>query len=134
MAIIRGQLLAVSWAGTQIEDQTDSEISFEGEMDEITTKDSTGNWKEFTPGLKGWTVSLSGNYDPTATEGADEAIDELIAGTSATVLFTTGVSGNREFTGTGYVSSVNTSAPLSGPATYSIEIQGTGVPTAQNTA
>jgi TP901-1 family phage major tail protein len=135
MAIIRGQVLAWSVGGTQIEDQTEGEISFEADMDEVTTKDSTGNYKEFLPGLKGWSGSLSGNYDPLETvEGADDAIDDIIAGTSLTVLFATATATNRQWTGTAFVSSVSLTAPLSGPATYSIQFQGSGVPTAADTA
>ncbi|MCR9252291.1 MAG: phage tail protein [bacterium] len=134
MAAVRGQVLAWSVGGVQVEDQTDSEISFELEMDDFTSKDSTGNWKEFLPGLKSWSGSCSGTYDPTATEGADESIDDLIAGTALTVLFTTGTTGNRQWTGTAYITSANIQAPLTGPATYSISFQGTGVPTAADTA
>ena len=132
MAIIRGQLLAFSWGGVQVEDQIDGEITFESDMDEATSKDSSGNWRDFLYGLKGWSGSCTINYDPVATEGVDEAIDELIAGTTATLLFTTGVTSNREWTGTALVQNVSIQAPLSGPATASIQFQGTGTPTAQN--
>lgn len=134
MGIIRGQVLAWSLGGAQIEDQVDGSIQLTADADEVTTKDSTSNFREYLTGLKGWTGSLSGNYDPLATDGADEVIDDLITGSAITVLFTTGTAGNREWTGSAIITDVSIDAPLSGPATYSITFQGTGVPTAQNTS
>lgn len=116
---IRGQALHILVDSVALEGLTDNTLSISNDMDECTSKDSAGNWREFLPGLRAGTGSFTLNYDTSATEGGDDAFDAIAAGTSLVLVFTTGVTAETEWTATGYLDSWEKNDPLEGVSTIS---------------
>lgn len=111
---------------TAINNLEDCELSLEAEAIDVTTKDSNG-WKEVLHGLKSWTISGGGILDFAATEGVEEIFDDLVAGTAGTIKFSTSVTGDSEFSGSGIYTSLSISAPKEDKVSFSFTITGTGV-------
>lgn len=92
---------------------------------DITTFDSNG-WKDFTVGDKEWSLSIEGNYAMDAAENGDEAADDIIAGTSHTVLLSTEVTGDTTFSGTAWPESLDINSSQGDKVTLSVTYKGTG--------
>ena len=94
------------------------------EMD-ITSKDSI-SWKGILPTVKDWSISCDGLVVLESTANADKVLDLLIAGTEVQVKFTTNISGDKYWYGQAYVTSVEMSAPMDEPVSYSCTFVGNG--------
>lgn len=106
--------------------QTDASISMSTNMFETTCKDS-GADSAFFPGSKTWTASGSGNLAFDATYGGEELFAAWNAQTSMTAVLKTGVTGDKVYTGTAYISSLSiNSSGNDEPVTFDYELQGTG--------
>lgn len=92
---------------------------------DITSMDSS-NEKDFNVGDQEWSLDLEAFYDPAAAEGGDEAIDDLQAGTSHTLLVSSEVSGDTTFSGSAYPTSVSIAASKGSGVKVSVSYQGTG--------
>lgn len=123
---IQGRLVTVLVNSTALDDQMDSEISIELELDDATTKLSTNQWREFLPSYKSATGSCQGNISWDATEGVSEAFSDITTPTLITVLFSTEVSGDTTYAASAYMTNWTLSFPTSGMATYSYSYQLTG--------
>lgn len=124
--IIQGRLMKVNIGGVVLDDQLDTNISVSADMDEITTKLSTGQWKEFLPSFKGATASASGYVSFDATEGISEAFAAITAGTALTFLLSTGVTGDTTYSASAYLTTWNVDAPKDGIMGFSFDYQITG--------
>lgn len=100
------------------------------DMIDVTCKDSSGNY-EVIPGQVSWEGSCDGVIDFSSTFGYNEAATKLLAGTAVTLKWSTEVSGDVEFTGSAYLTSVEASGGTNEAATLSISFQGTGALTQQ---
>lgn len=106
--------------------QTDASISMSTNMFETTCKDS-GAWAEPRPGTKSWTASGTANLAFDATYGIDELFAAWTAQTEIAVLFQTSVSGDSEFSGSGYISSLEVTSNGNDEAvTFSYQLDGAG--------
>jgi hypothetical protein len=124
--IIQGRLIKLFVGGTAIDDQLDSSLSISADMDEITTKLSTAQWKEFLPSFKGATGSVSGYISFDAAEQVTEAVAAITAGTLLTLLFSTANTGDATWGASAYANNVNIEFPKDGPASFSFDYQITG--------
>lgn len=109
---------------------TECSLSFDQELRETTCAQSGAN-REFLPGLLTATGSFSGlhAFDDSNFAGED-FYDWLAAQTAKTVKFTTGVTGDIEFSGSAYVTNVTMQGGQNGQnATYSGSVQFTGAMT-----
>lgn len=129
MATINGTLILLRNDATTIVGQTDSSMTMTADMLDATTKDSTAKAKEFIPGETGWTVSVSGLYDPAATAlgSVSKAITDLKAGTAWTVKFGQNTTDDNYWTGSALIQSVTLNGPKNDLASYTIELQGTAI-------
>lgn len=98
-------------------------------MIDVTSKDSTSQYREFLPGLRdGGEVSITIGYDPS---GATHAIlkTDFDSGTAASwkILFADGSSYSATFSG--FVKSFNPTGPLDDELTADVVIKVTGVVT-----
>ena len=109
--------------------QIDSSMNLTADMLDATTKDSTDGAKEYCAGETGWTMSVSGLYDPDASTGTgvSDAITALKAGTEWTVKYGQTTTGGKYFTGVALVSGVTLNGPKNELSNYSVELQGSGV-------
>jgi predicted secreted protein len=106
-------------------------VKFEGDKIPTTTKDSEG-WDEFIGGLKRWSGSGTAilAFTPgTGKVNATAIIDEFLTGDRlATAKFTTGVTGEKEVTGTIFMDSIEISAVMESAMEISFSFTGSGKP------
>jgi TP901-1 family phage major tail protein len=129
MGKIVGKYLVVTVGSNAYTALRSSTFEMAADMIDVTTADSTGGWKEYLAGEKGGTISIEGLYDTSATEGFEEAADDLISGAVATFKYGETESGTTYWTGSGLISSVSITGDKNDGASYSLTIQLTGAVT-----
>lgn len=131
MAVKNGTLIVLKLATEKVNGLTSNGIDFARDMIDVTTKDSTGNAKEYIPGEKGATISAEGKWDEaTSNYTLTELFAAFDAGTALAFVFGGLVSGDITYSGSAYLSAFNATAPKNGEATWSATLQVTGVVTA----
>lgn len=116
---------------TTLVGQTDASMTANADMLDSTTKDSTSKGKTFIGGETGWTLSVSGLYDPAAAAAGSVsgAFTDLKAGTAWTIKFGQVTSGSKHWGGSAYIQSVTINGPKNDLASYTLEMQGTAAVT-----
>ena len=104
-----GSLLGVYIGGTKIAHGTNCSIDLSMATRDTTTKDNSG-WQELAEGLRNISVSAEMVFAYDATYGADDLMTHYTGRTSMTVRFTTGVTGDKYWEFTGWLTSLNISA------------------------
>lgn len=104
---------------------TSCTLSLSNDLPEATTKTSAG-FQEVISGVKSGEISFEGlvNYDHA--NNAIQAADLLIAGTKVDWSFGTGVTGDAVYSGEGFLNSVEMSAEMESPVSFSGSITVTG--------
>lgn len=115
-----------------------AKLSISMDTREISSKDSTGDFKDYASGKFGWTVSSDALVNFAAT-GTTNSVDDLytmmINKTLVNIAFgqKTGTSpswtvntNKKRYTGQAYITSIDLNASDNDNATYSINLQGTG--------
>jgi len=126
MAIINGRNLIVKVDGTAIASAQDCQITLNNDLPDATTKDSAG-WAEHIVGLKDWSGSCSGLYDPdNANVTIEDIMDTIISGTKVEIFFGVEVNGKVFYSGDANFDSAGIAAPNESPSTYDISFKGTG--------
>jgi len=133
MAVFNGTNLLLKIEGATVGHTTSCSLSLSTDLPDATTKDSAG-FSEIIVGTKSGEISFDGLVDYTDTANAKEFADYLLAGTQLTCVFGTATSGEKIFTAEGYLSSVEISAEMESPVSYSGSITLTGAITASNNA
>ncbi len=120
-----GRGLRISIGGVAIIGATSCSLNVSADTLETATKDSTGNWKNFTPAGLSATLTHSGLL---STGGADISPHwaALIAGTVFMWEFTDGVSGTNKWSGAGFFTGMSIEAPDLQNSTIELPIQITG--------
>lgn len=124
--IFNGSLLSVKVNSNKILNSTSCTLSLSADTPEATTKDS-GGFQELIVGVKSGEISFEGlvAYDAGGEQIGDVSAD-LLAGTQVTWEFSTDVSGDDKYTGTGFISSIEITAEMESPTSYSGTIVTTG--------
>jgi len=104
---------------------TSCTLTLNNDLPEATTKDSSG-FQEVIAGVMSGEISFDGlvAYDDTAN--AIELNDYLLARTEITCVFGTAETGDDVYTANGFLSSVETTAEMESPVSYSGSITLTG--------
>ena len=123
--ILKHDDLYVLVNSTKFDHLTSITFSVNQETIDITSMDSSG-WRDLTVADKNWSLSVEAMYAMDATEGADEAYDDLVAGTSVTLLVTSEVTGDTTYTGSAVVTSWSVNPSKGSAVTASISFEGTG--------
>jgi len=89
---------------------------------EITSFDSQG-WKEYLAGLKEWSGSFEGNFEPTDTNGQQALINAWVNGESVNLELRIDVT--RKFAGSAFVKP-SIEMPVDDKGGFSCDFQGTG--------
>lgn len=126
MSVQNGDVLILLIGSTQLGALLSNSFNASADMLDATSKDS-GGAKEYISGEYGWGMSFEALYDPAATEGFSEALGYVKAGTSLDVYWGGETAGDAYFNGNALMSSVDLSGPKNEVASYSGELQGTGV-------
>lgn len=122
---INGTKLLVYVGSTAITHATKHTLELNMDTRDATTKDSAG-WTETLEGKRNWTISGEAMFAFDATYGHDELTALIINRTSVTLKFSTEVSGDTYFTGTGWLKSCSADASNEETTTYSFSFEGTG--------
>lgn len=104
---------------------TSCSMSLSHDLPEATTKDSNG-YSEFISGVRGGTISFEGlvAYDDSAN--AEEIIGYVTGRNKVDWSFGTAASGDTVYEGEGFISSIEVSAEMESPVSFSGEITITG--------
>ena len=106
--------------------QVDFSLNMSTNMFSTTCKDSAAN-ESFLPGSKSWTGSGTGNMAFDATYGFSDLFSAWNNQTTVAMVFQTGVTGDKKYSGTTYVSSLTLNSSGTDEAvTFDFELQGTG--------
>lgn len=130
MAKFNGTKVKVLIGATALSNIEDCSLEINSADIDVTDKDS-GGWAEFLAGLKDWTITVSGILDFAGVENVDEIVDDIINGVSASIKFSTTITGDSEFAGTGRYNNISISAPKEDKVSWSATIRGSG-PLARN--
>ena len=122
---INGTLIKLSFGGTIVAFLTSNEKTKEMSPRETSNKDSGGN-KEILEGMKSWGGSGSGYAAEDATFGYEEVWDLIEAASVVTVLESSGVVGDVEYSGSAFVTSLSRTSGLEETVTFDISYEGTG--------
>tara|TARA_R110002050_G_scaffold192008_5_gene326891 strand:- start:368 stop:769 length:402 start_codon:yes stop_codon:yes gene_type:complete len=133
MAVFNGTNLILSIEGATLGHTTSCNLSLSSDLPEATTKDSAG-FSEVITGTKSGEISFDGLVDYTDSSNSVELADFLLAGTALTCVFGTVASGERIYTAEGFLNSIEVSAEMESPVSYSGTITLTGAITASNNA
>jgi hypothetical protein len=103
-------------------------VTFDAALDQLDTSAFNVGVRSFIPGLSGATITVSGDYDPTDTNGQVALVN---AWSNKTLLTTTTapeflVNGTNGFSADAYVSAFNVGSAVEGKATVSFTLQLTG--------
>jgi len=122
---ILSDLYKITVDGTEIDNLQN--VSFEANVDnrDVTTKDSSGN-REILPTTFSGTMSGEIVVALDAAYGVEELYDALAAKSEVTVVKTTGVSGDVQWSSAGYFSSVSIESPTQDNVTASFTVELTG--------
>lgn len=124
-----GTLQVLTLDGTVLAKLTNTDITMDTNLFEVTSKES-GGYAEFLPGLRNITYSVEGIADfQSANKDLADIFTIYTSRASCALVWTNAVTGDKKITQTGYLTSCNISAPMEDTVTYSLEFQGTGTPT-----
>ena len=124
-SVFNGTNLLLSVEGNVLGHTTSCSLSLSNDLPEATTKDSNG-FQEVIAGVISGELSFDGLVDYSDTANAIELADYLLARTQITCVFGTAETGDAIYTAEGYLSSVEQSAEMESPVSYSGSITLTG--------
>ena len=116
----------VSSTPTAIAGSTENTLTVNGEVIDVTTKDSQG-WRDLMAGLASWSISGAGKFDDAAAFGYSDLLALLVAKAPVTIRMSFEESGVPYWTGEAIITSLELAAPLEDAVTFSYTFEGTGV-------
>lgn len=104
---------------------TSCSMSLSHDLPEATTKDSNG-WTEVISGVRGGEINFEGLVAFDDSSNAEEIIGYVTSRNKVDWSFGTAASGDTVYEGEGYISSIEVSADMEAPVSYSGTITITG--------
>jgi len=132
--IFNGTNLVVLVGNEVVAHSTSCSLSVSVDLPDSTTKSSNG-WADQIGGLKSWSLTTDGlaTVEPTgANYVVGDIFTQLALRTTVTVKFTTVstgstvVPGDLVWSGLAFIESLDVTADMESPATYSVSFTGTG--------
>lgn len=133
--VFNGTSLVVLVGAEVVAHATSCSLSLSTDLPETTDKQS-GGWAEHLAGAKSWTLTTDGlaTVDPAATASyytTGELMSAIANRTKVTVKFTTvsgttAVIGDLYWSGEAFIESMDITADMESPVTYSASFTGTG--------
>mgnify|MGYP004683325005 CR=1 FL=1 len=139
--VIKGQNLRVFVGGKCVALATSCQLQVSANLEDTSTKDSTGSWDEQEIVSKSWSMSVDALYNAGGTDAtglnAQEMLDLLLAGNRVEVRFcVTGGAQNREsltatstmaeYEGSAWINDLSVTAANKSNASYSASLTGDG--------
>lgn len=126
--ILNGTLAKIQVGGTTVAHLTSNSLTFDMATRDASTKDSAG-WKESLEGQKSFSGTAEGFFAEDATYGYEDLYDAFTARNQVTVTWTTDVTGDQEYSGSCYITSLERTDGLEESSTFSVSFEGTGAVT-----
>lgn len=126
--VFNGTLLVVKVGGVAVAHSTSCSLSVSTDLPEATTKDS-GGWAQQIQGVRSWSVSTDGLAVIEASAAGinvEDLFSSISSRTDVTLTFSTFVSGDKIWTGSAAVESLDFTGDMESPATFSASFTGTG--------
>lgn len=123
--IVNGTKMLVYVGGVAVSHSTNFTLNLSMETRDATTKDSEG-WRDILEGLRSWSIDGEAMFAFDGTKTFDDFFALYNGRTAATVKFSTEVSGDKYYTGSGYLSNLSQTAGVEESITYSFTFEGTG--------
>lgn len=125
--VVKSQLLKIYTGATAITCLTNASVSMSTEMRDTTCKDS-GDWTDNLPGTRTWSMSGDAYYSFDGANGASALFSAWTGGTLTMLVYQTAVTGDKKYTGSGYITSLEFTSPggTNENCTFSFEFQGAG--------
>jgi predicted secreted protein len=126
--IFNGTLLVVKVGGVAVAHSTSCSLSVSVDLPDSTTKDS-GGFASQIQGLRSWSVSTDGLAvieSAAAGVNVEDLYSSISSRTDVTLTFSTFVSGDKIWTGTAQIESLDFTGDMESPATFSASFTGTG--------
>jgi predicted secreted protein len=123
--VFNGTNLLLKVEDTTVGHTTSCTLTISHDLPEATTKDSAG-WQEVISGVRSGEISFEGLVDYSDSANAIELADYIINRTQVTAVFGTTESGDAIYTAEGFISSIEQSAEMESPVSYSGSITLTG--------
>lgn len=117
--------LAIYLDGALIGHATEASISISEEPRDTTTKQS-GAWRELAEGLRSWSGSTSHFHAEDASVNVDDLFTKLNNRSAADILFSTEQSGDKRWSGSARITSIEVNAGVEDNVSLSISFEGTG--------
>ena len=132
--VFNGTSLVVLVGTEVVAHATSCTLSVSADLPDSTTKQS-GGWAEEIAGLRSWSITTDGlaTVEPTGTNFVvGDLFSALNGRTAVTVKFTTAngstpIVGDLIWSGSAFVESLDITADMESPVTYSASFTGTGV-------
>ena len=139
--VIKGQNLRVMYGNKCVAYATSCQLQVSVNLEDVSTKDSTGGWDEQEIVGKSWSMSVDALYSAGGTDAtglnAEEMLDLLLAGKQVSLRFSpTGGDNNRvsqtetssmaEYYGLAFVNNINVTAANKSNASYTASMTGNG--------
>jgi len=123
--ILNGTLLLLFVDGVAIGETTSHTLGFEQATRDATTKGS-GAYEEVLPALRSWTIDFDAFVAFDATNGYKQLRALIASRTEVTLLFSSLESGDPQYSGFSYLTSVSLDAAVEDSTTMSGSFKGTG--------
>lgn len=120
-----GTLIGLYVGATKVGNLTANGFSVNIQTRETTNKD-TGGWDTFLASNGTWTMDAEGFFAEDATYGYEDLYDALVAKTAVTIMTSSEVTGDKTYTGSAIITSLERSHPDKENVTFSVSFQGTG--------
>ena len=124
--ILNGTLGVIKVGAVTVAHLTSNNFNVEMATRDASTKSSAG-WKDVLEGQRSWGGSASGYFAEDAAYGFEDLFDAMTSRTVVTLRFTTGVTGDKYYEGTAYVTSIAKTDGLEESSTFEATFEGTGV-------
>lgn len=125
---VNGTLVKIQIGGVSIDEQIDANLNLSRDLIEFLNKDS-GGAPEYEYGALHWDASGKAHFSFDAANGYDALATALLAGTKLTVNFTTGITGDFEFSGEMLIESLGESTGTETGIEFDYSFKGSGLPT-----
>lgn len=112
--------------GTAITCQTDASLEIGVNLTDTTCKDTNPGWESMVASRKNWSISGSAYFSFDATNGFSQLFGSITAGTTVQVRITTGVTGDKVYSGTALVENLSLSAGIDDTTSYEYSFKGIG--------
>lgn len=126
--VFNGTLLVVKVGGVAVAHSTSCSLSVSVDLPDSTTKDS-GGFASQIQGLRSWSVATDGLAvieSAAAGINVEDLYSSIASRTDVTLTFSTFVSGDKIWTGTAQIESLDFTGDMESPATFSASFTGTG--------